>query len=128
MFSFTMAEPTGTNPSYLRPPSGTPPPIANAGSARVDPLSNFIANSAFGPYQAGRTGRRSTSFGNHHRSRHRPPIVASSRQSGWHSETFCILDGMEIVARSNGVLEVPLTTDCSLYCLYVVYSDFKACL
>ena len=128
MFNFRMAKPTGTNSSYLRPPSGTPALVANAGNVGADPLSNFIANSAFGPYQASRTGRRSTSFGNHRRSRHRPPIVTSSGQSGWHSKTFCIPDGMEIVARRNGVLEVPPTTDCSVYCLHVVHSDFKACL
>ena len=125
-----MAKPTHgqSNPSYLRPPIGTPLPVANAGNAGADPLSNFIANSTFGRYQAGRIGWRSTSFGIHRRSRHRSPIVASSGQSGWHSKTFCIPNGMEIVARSNGVLEVPPTTECSLYCLYVMYLDFKACL
>lgn len=91
------------NPSYLRPPVGTPPPTAIGG---LDPLGNFSANSAFGPHQAGRTGRRSTSLGNRQRPRHRSAPVPSPGQAGWHSKTFCIPDGMEIVAGRTGVLEV----------------------
>ena len=106
-----MAEHTDpqSNQSYLRPPIGTPLATPIGGN---DPLGSFITNSAFGPYQAGCTGRHSTTTGSRQRPRHRSAPIHSQGQVGWHTKTFCILDGMEIVAGSTRVVEVPF--DCAL--------------
>ena len=98
-----------SNPSYLRPPVGIPLATPIGGS---DPLGSFIANSAFGPYQAGRTSRRSTTIGSRQRPRHRSAPVHSQGHAGWHIKTFYIPDGMEIVAGSTRVVEVPF--ECAL--------------
>ena len=93
------------SPSYLRPQICTPPPTAMVGT---DPLENFIANFAFGLHQAGRIGRCSTSIGNRQRGRHRFAPITLMEQAGWHTKTFCISDGIELVFGSNGVVEVQL--------------------
>ena len=109
LVALTMAEPTHgqSNPSYLRPPTGTPPPFTNVGN---EPLGNYIANTAFGPYQAGRARKRSSTLGNRQGPWHRATPVPSAGQSGWHTKTFYIPDGMETIVGSNGAPEVILST------------------